>query len=171
MKKMILSLIFGLLLLPQLSLEGFCQETLATLLTGSPGDQSSLDDRILQEISKCIGAPYRNGGSSRSGADCSGFARLIYRNIFNVDLPYVAYHQSQLSIFQDISFKELRTGDLIFFTATPKKKRINHVGIYLRNGEFAHSIESKGVNITSLSDPHWRARVKSIKRIKNLPRR
>lgn len=99
--------------------------------------------------------------------DCSGFVRYIYRHIFHVDLPHVAASQSRLSIFDDIPFEELRTGDLIYFSRTPRKIKINHVGIYLADGEFAHAIESKGVTISSLIEPHWKARVKKIKRIKN----
>ncbi|MBN2060468.1 MAG: C40 family peptidase [Deltaproteobacteria bacterium] len=169
MKKLIPFFIFGLLLISQLPLNGFCQEPLVALIKSSPNDQSSLSDRILKEISKYIGTPYKKGGSSGSGVDCSGFARLIYRKIFNVDLPYIASNQARLGIFQEISLEQLSTGDLIFFTATPEKKRINHVGIYLINGEFVHSIEKGGVDIASLSDPHWKVRVKTIKRIKDLP--
>ena len=102
-----------------------------------------------------------------SGMDCSGFVRRVYRHIFYVDLPPIAACQSRLSIFDDIPFEELRTGDLIYFSRTPKREKINHVGLYLADGEFAHAIEAKGVTVSSLSESHWKARVKKIKRINN----
>ena len=98
--------------------------------------------------------------------DCSGFVRLIYRHIFHVDLPSVAAYQARLSIFDNIPFEGLKTGDLIYFSRTPKRKKINHVGIYLSDGEFAHSIEAKGVTVSRLNEPHWKVRMKEIKRIK-----
>ena len=65
----------------------------------------------------------------------------------------------------DFKIEELRTGDLIFFSRTPERKKINHVGIYLADGEFAHAIEAKGVTVSSLNEPYWKVRVKKIKRI------
>jgi hypothetical protein len=56
-------------------------------------------------------------------------------------------------------------GDLIFFSMGSKKKRINHVGIYLSDGEFIHSSRSSGVVISSLNTSYWRTRVVSSKRL------
>jgi cell wall-associated NlpC family hydrolase len=63
-----------------------------------------------------------------SGMDCSGFVRRVYRHIFYVDLPPTAACQSRLSIFDDVPLEGLRTGDLIYFSRTPKREKINHVG-------------------------------------------
>ena len=157
MKASHLTLTFGLLLATLFLSHGYC---------GKPHDLSGLDDRIMQEVSKYIGVRYKRGGSTKAGMDCSGFVRLVYRHIFHVDLPYVAASQSRLAIFDDIPLSELRTGDLIYFSRTPKREKINHVGIYLADGEFAHAIEAKGVTVSNLSEPHWKVRVKKIKRIK-----
>jgi len=155
----------GLLLSTLLFSHGYCEKSPADYSLGL----SDRDNRILEEVSRHMGVPYKSGGSSKSGVDCSGFVRLIYRHIFNVDLPYVAASQSRLPIFDDITFEELRTGDLIYFTRTPKKVRINHVGIYLKDGKFAHAIEKKGVIVSNLSERHWKTRVKKIKRITKDP--
>jgi len=128
-------------------------------------DSSSFDDKIQKEVEKYLGVKYRKGGSSRLGVDCSGLVRLIYKNIFEVDLPYIASYQCSLSIFKNVSVEQLKTGDLIFFSSTVKKKRINHVGIYLSEGRFAHAIRRKGVIITSLGNQHWKSRIISTKRI------
>jgi len=166
MKLSHLTLTFGLLFVILFFSYGYCEEQPVASLVASSHDLSGLDDRILQVVSKYIGVRYKVGGSSRSGVDCSGFVRLVYRQIFHVDLPYVAAYQSRQPIFDDILFDELRTGDLIYFSKTPKSKKINHVGIYLADGKFAHAIEAKGVTVSSLSKPHWKVRVKKIKRIK-----
>ena len=167
MKTSPIVLAFGLILSALFISHGFCEEQMVTSLDGSfsPG-LSCLEDKILQEVSKYIGVRYKRGGSSISGVDCSGFVRLIYRNIFHVDLPYTAASQSRLSIFDDIPLDEHKTGDLIYFSRTSRKKRINHVGIYLSDGKFVHAIEATGVTISSLNEPHWKIRVKLIKRIK-----
>lgn len=130
-------------------------------------DSLSFDDNIQKEVEKYLGVKYRKGGSSRLGVDCSGLVRLIYRNVFEVDLPYIASYQCSLSIFKKVSVEELKTGDLIFFSPTVDKKRINHVGIYLSNDRFAHAIRRKGVIISSLEDQHWKSRIISTKRIAN----
>lgn len=166
MKASQLTSIFGLLLVTLFFSYGYCENHCVATSVESPHELSSLDDRILQEISKHMGVRYKRGGSSKSGMDCSGFVRLIYRHIFHLDLPYIAAYQSKLSIFDDISFEKLKTGDLIYFSRTPESKKINHVGIYLADGEFAHAIEKKGVTVSNLSKPHWKVRVKKIKRIK-----
>ncbi|MCA1793778.1 MAG: C40 family peptidase [Desulfotignum sp.] len=165
MKTSHVTLTFGLLLANLIFSNGYCEKPLVETTVESPHDLSGLDDQILQEVFKHIGVRYKRGGSTKSGMDCSGFVRLVYRHIFHVDLPYVAASQSRLSIFNDIPFEGLRTGDLIYFSRTPKKEKINHVGIYLADGDFAHAIEAKGVTVSSLSMPHWKVRVKKIKRI------
>jgi cell wall-associated NlpC family hydrolase len=144
MKAFYLTLTFGLLLVTLFLSHGYCEKSLSVTSIDSPHDLSGLDDRILQEVSKHIGVRYKRGGSTKSGVDCSGFVRLIYRHIFHVDLPYIAACQSSLSILDDIPFEGLRTGDLIYFSRTPKREKINHVGIYLADGEFAHAIKQKG---------------------------
>jgi len=160
-----LTLALGLLLATLFFSNGYCGKPLVLNSVASSHDLTSFDDRIMQEVSRHIGVRYKRGGSTKSGMDCSGFVRLVYRHIFHVDLPYVAASQSRLSIFNDIPFEGLRTGDLIYFSRTPKKEKINHVGIYLAEGDFAHAIEAKGVTVSSLSESHWKVRVKKIKRI------
>ena len=127
------------------------------------GNDSFIDDQIREEVKKYLGVKYRRGGSSKRGVDCSGFVRLIYRNIFDVDLPYIAAYQYSLPIFKKVSLEKLRTGDLIFFS--PNKKRINHVGIYLSGGRFAHALSKWGVIISNLENRYWKSRIYSTNRI------
>ena len=129
---------------------------------------ASMDKKIMVIIQNYLGVRYRRGGSSKSGVDCSGFVRLVYRKVYGIDLPYVAATQQSMPIFREITLKDLGTGDLIFFSPTTRKKRINHVGIYLEDGRFAHAIERKGVIVSSLKNRHWRSRIFSAKRIESM---
>ena len=166
MKALPLTVLCGLLLVSLSFSYGYCENRSTAPPEESSQDLFRLDDRILQEVSHHIGVRYKRGGSSKSGMDCSGFVRLIYRHIFHIDLPYIAAYQSMLSTFEDIPFEKIRTGDLIYFSRAPEGKKISHVGIYLSDGEFAHAIESKGVTISNLSETHWKVRVKKVKRLK-----
>jgi len=161
-------IIFGILLLSLVAYDANGQEKKAIFLlspTFHSQDSLSVDDKIQKEVEKYLGIGYRKGGSSRLGVDCSGLIRLIYRNVFGIDLPYISSYQCSLSIFKNVSVEKLKTGDLIFFSPTVNKKRINHVGIYLSDGHFAHAIRRKGVIISSLENQHWKSRIISTKRI------
>jgi len=124
----------------------------------------SPSEKIKEIVENHLGVRYRRGGSSKKGVDCSGFVRLVYRTVYGIDLPYIAARQFTMPIFKNITLGDLRTGDLIFFASTTRKKRINHVGIYLVDGHFAHAIERKGVIISSLHNRHWKSRIFSSKR-------
>ena len=128
----------------------------------------SLSENIKKIVENHLGVRYRRGGSSKKGVDCSGFVRLVFRNLYGIDLPYIAATQYTMPIFKKITFEDLRTGDLIFFSPTTRKKRINHVGIYLVDGHFAHALERRGVIISSLNNRHWKSRIFSAKRFDSL---
>jgi len=108
-----------------------------------------------------IGAPYRFGGSSLKGIDCSSFVQKIYR-IFDITLPRNAREQSKVGI--SISRENLTEGDLVFFHT---KRSLGHVGIYIGNNEFVHaSSKSKGVRVDSLETPYYQKRFQRAVRVK-----
>lgn len=86
---------------------------------------------IVDYAKKFIGTPYKYGGTTASGFDCSGFTMHVYNN-FKVNLPRIA--KAQISKGTAVSKASLKKGDLIFFG-----KPITHVGIYVGNGKFIHS--------------------------------
>ena len=108
-----------------------------------------------------LGIPYRSGGTSLKGMDCSGFARTIYANLFGIELPHNSAAQFSFPKLQRIDEDELQTGDLVFFS---RKKRINHVGVYLGDGNFIHATNGNGIMISSLDDQHWKTRMVGTKR-------
>lgn len=101
-----------------------------------------------------IGVPYRFGGSSLSGIDCSAFVQMVYR-YFSIDLPRTAREQFKAGV--KVSKKELRIGDLIFFRTYAKYP--SHVGIYIGEGKMIHaSSRNKKVTITSIKEPYYARR-------------
>jgi len=132
--------------------------------------ESSIDPvktlSFQNELDKYIGIPYRKGGTTEKGFDCSGFVREIYKEYFGIDLPHGSTSQSSLSFMERVTKDELITGDLVFFSTTGKNKRINHVGIYLSDGRFIHAAKG-GVTISSLDNSYWKARFYVAKRIES----
>jgi len=123
------------------------------------------EEKIQEEMEKYLGVRYKRGGNSTKGFDCSGFVKQIYSEVFGIDLPHQSSEQNRSSILTPVSSDELKTGDLVFFSAGRNKKGINHVGIYLSDGRFIHSARTKGVAISSLDDPHWKTRIVSSRRL------
>ena len=131
----------------------------------SPFHYSSSDFsnfKLQEEMKEYLGIPYRSGGTSFKGMDCSGFARTIYANLFGIELPHNSAAQFSFTKLQKIDEDELQTGDLVFFS---RKKRINHVGVYLGEGNFIHATNGKGIVISSLDDQHWKTRMVGTKRL------
>jgi peptidoglycan DL-endopeptidase LytE len=108
-----------------------------------------------------LGAPYRLGGSSVKGIDCSAFVKKIYQ-IFNITLPRTAFEQSHVGL--RIARGELIEGDLLFFNT---RRKLGHVGIYIGNNEFVHaSSRKRGVRIDSLKTPYFDRRFVTATRLK-----
>ncbi|MFH1082444.1 MAG: C40 family peptidase, partial [Pseudomonadota bacterium] len=121
------------------------------------------EDYLLEEIQQYLGIPYRRGGYSKKGMDCSGLIKHIYSKTLQVDLPHSSSQQYALPIMEEVSEDELRPGDLIFFSQ--KKKRINHVGLYLSDGKFIHAARKRGVTISSLDNRYWKVKMVGAKRL------
>ena len=112
--------------------------------------------KLYRQAAAWIGVRYRLGGTSKSGVDCSGFAGAIYKDVYGTKL-----HRSVDDIYHNdckrIRRGRLREGDLVFFrTDDKRKKRPNHVGVYLKDGKFVHASTSKGVEINSLDNVFYR---------------
>ncbi|MBW3520628.1 C40 family peptidase [Chryseobacterium sp. NKUCC03_KSP] len=124
-------------------------------------------DNILSEASTYLGTPYRYGGMTRKGIDCSAFVLSVFGAAAGLTLPRVAASQSQEG--EAIDKENLQKGDLIFFS---HGKRISHVGIVenvTEEGEimFIHAATSKGVMISSLNDSYWGPKYRFAKRVIN----
>jgi cell wall-associated NlpC family hydrolase len=103
-------------------------------------------------VARWIGTPYRMGGTTRRGVDCSGFVRAVYRDAFGVELPRNS--RAQHRVGQSVRKRDLAPGDLVFFD-TLDRGRITHVGIYLGDGLFAHASSSRGVTRARLGKHYY----------------
>lgn len=98
------------------------------------------------------GAPYRYGGMSKQGVDCSGFIYLTYRDRLGLQLPRTTAAMARYG--QTVPKKYLRPGDLVFFH-TGSYNNQQHVGIYIEKDRFLHASTSRGVMISSLDNVYW----------------
>lgn len=112
--------------------------------------KNDVEQMLREELKLWTDTPHRMGGTSSSGADCSGFVMIVYDKLFGIMLPRDTENQVTAGVFTDKN--DLKPGDLVFFKP-PRIKR--HVGIYLNNGEFAHTSSRKGVTISRIDDPYW----------------
>ena len=119
-------------------------------------DNDSAKEKVLMEIIKYLDTPYKYGGNSKDGIDCSAFTQTIYKNTLSFNLERSARLQYKQGI--EISDKEdLKFGDLIFFN-TRRNVRPGHVGIYIGEDLFAHASSKKGVTISSLDHSYYKNR-------------
>lgn len=134
--------------------------------SGCLGKWSGADERSLfVRVAKgFLDAPYRLGGSSVIGLDCSAFAKKVY-GFFDIDLPRTAREQSRVG--KQVSRDGLKEGDLVFFKS---RRAIGHVGIYIGNHQFVHasSGEEKKVRIDTLEKPFYSSHFAKAVRIKEL---
>lgn len=107
---------------------------------------------LLQEVAGWLGTPYLYGGVNKSGADCSGFAKAVYLEVYGINLERVTVNMAKKS--RRISKHKLLEGDLVFFRIN--SRRISHVGIYLSNNKFIHASLSRGVIISDLDEDYYR---------------
>lgn len=130
--------------------------------------KNKLINTILTEAETYLGTPYRFGGMSRSGIDCSAFVLSVFGAAAGMNLPRNAASQSGEG--DSVQKEELQKGDLVFFSHG--RGRISHVGIVYDvtaegDVKFIHSATSKGVMISSLTDSYWGPKYRFAKRVLN----
>lgn len=134
------------------------QPTVEVSRAGSAGE----GNRIIKLAASYLGTPYRYGGTGPGGFDCSGFVYYIFKQC-GYDLPRTA--SSQYSLGASISKSMLAPGDLVFFACF--SSGIDHVGIYVGNGQFIHSSSprSGGVIYSPLNEGFYYNTYVGAKRI------
>ncbi|MES2266470.1 MAG: NlpC/P60 family protein [Bacteroidota bacterium] len=106
--------------------------------------------KLFNFVYNWIGTPYRFGGSSRKGIDCSAFTKQLYSDVFN--LPIRRSSRDIFSMVSPVGKDDLKEGDLVFFKI--HSRSISHIGIYLGNNRFAHA-SSRGVAISNLDEAYY----------------
>jgi cell wall-associated NlpC family hydrolase len=119
------------------------------------------NQQLLGAISKWFGSPYRMGGCSKGGVDCSCFVKSVYEDVYGIELTRTS--RSMYSNATKVRKGELQEGDLIYFKI--RGRRISHVGIYLGDNKFVHSSRSYGVVIDDLDKPYYKKRFVSGGRV------
>jgi len=118
-------------------------------------------EHAAAEAVKLLGAPYRYGGMSPKGFDCSGLVLYSYRQA-GITLPHSTDQQRHLG--KSVRRAELRPGDLVFFDQQGKKH--GHVAIYVGNGEIVHAPSSgKRVRRDRLDSPYWKKHLSEARRL------
>ena len=124
---------------------------------------SSKRELMLMEIIRYLNTPYKYGGNSLNGIDCSAFTQSVYKNSWLLDLNRSAREQYQQGIVID-DRTALEFGDLVFFN-TRRRVKPGHVGIYIGDNLFAHASSKLGVTISSLEHDYYNKRYMGARRI------
>ncbi|MCC6442364.1 MAG: C40 family peptidase [Armatimonadetes bacterium] len=117
---------------------------------------SNVGENIVQHAMRYLGIPYRWGGNTYRGLDCSGFVKAVYA-AHGMALPRVSREQALVGA--PVTWNELQAGDRLYFAV--RSRQINHTGIYMGNGLFIHASSSQGkVGIDNLlSSKYYRSLV------------
>jgi peptidoglycan DL-endopeptidase LytE len=116
----------------------------------------SVTDQVVQTAYAYLGVPYVWGGTTPKGFDCSGFVQYVFAKK-GISLP----RTSGQMFGTGTAVKDLKAGDLVFFA----NGSINHVGIYLGNGNFISATTSSGVKVDTLWGGYWGGKYAGAKRI------
>ncbi len=155
------------ILVPKIIEEG--EEEFVTLTGKSLKPWKNSEERyMLVKVAKSfMGAPYKYGGNTLKGLDCSAYVKKIYE-IFDIQLPRSA--REQFKVGSKVGKEELGVGDLVFFRTKRYAKYPTHVGIYIGEGNFIHSSSGHGrigVKIDSLSSDYYSKVYTGATRIKS----
>jgi cell wall-associated NlpC family hydrolase len=137
-------------------------------LKSAAADTDSKSENRIQRLIKrglaLLGTPYRWGGTTpENGFDCSGLVGYVYRTTLGIELPRISRDMANVGeLIRDRD--SLRQGDLVFFSR--RGGRVDHVGIYLGDGQFLHSPRTgKDVEVTTLASGYWSHRFLKGRRV------
>jgi len=138
-----------------------CAACASTPAARGPEVGVEVADRAAANAATMVGKPYRFGGASPAGFDCSGLVQFSYRQA-GLALPHNTEAQRRSS--QPVRLSSLRRGDLVFFDQEGKKN--SHVGIYLGDGRFVHAPSSgKVVRSDRLDSSYWKKHLSEARRL------
>lgn len=117
---------------------------------------------VIKTARSLLGRPYRFGGTTPEGFDCSGFVGYVYRRAARLALPRETHELVHSG--KPVSVAEIAPADLVYFKIEHQKPL--HVGIYIGDGKFIHAPSARGhVNIQNLGEEYWRDRYLGARRL------
>lgn len=121
---------------------------------------------VIAKARSYTGTPYKWGGTTSKGMDCSG---LLLNSFKTIDYKIPRTSAEQKKIGKRVGKDEIKEGDILFFATSKKKRKVTHVGLVTevkgREVIFIHSSTSKGVMESSLDNPYWKKRFKQARRV------
>ncbi len=118
---------------------------------------------LKKQLKQWQGTPYKMGGNTLNGIDCSAFVQRTFNDKFDIALPRTTLAQTTQGI--QIPKNNLKPGDLVFFKTNWRGGSGLHVGIYNGNNQFIHASTSKGVMTSSLDEKYWKQRFYQARRL------
>ncbi len=131
------------------------------VLLNTPAEEVK-NKKMFEFIDDWYGTPYRLGGTTKKGVDCSAFSQFLFAAVYGFSIPRTAREQYNLT--DRISRTQLKEGDLIFFNT---RGGVSHVGIYLQNNKFVHASTSGGVMISDIFEEYWARKFVGVGRLKS----
>jgi len=130
--------------------------------------RSNTIQNVVDYSKRYIGTPYKYGGTTSAGMDCSGLIQLSFMQ-YGVELPRTSRDMSKTG--KKLKLKQVDVGDLVFFKISKNRRRINHVGLVVKKTpetiDFIHSSSSRGVMISSINNPFWKKNYVKSRRVVN----
>lgn len=108
-------------------------------------EKDTVNIELYSMAADWLGVRYKWGGNTRKeGVDCSGFTKVVYDALFDKDIERSSNTLSQNVPVKITTPAKLKPGDMVFFATSKRHKKINHVGVYLKDGYFVHASSAKG---------------------------